>query len=490
MKDLAGRLVVGLAGFWPTDLEASWLVQHQPAGVILFSRNVSNYTSLAALCKALHEMVPGLEIVADHEGGPVSQLAAALGRPPSNWGLGVLDDVALTERVYAETGRRLAAVGIDRVLAPVADVLTEMRNPVIGSRSFGSDPALVARHTVAAVTGLLGAEMSVCLKHWPGHGGSSGDSHLEETGVAAGAVPIPFESGLNAGAGALMAGHLLVGDQAEPDHDGGANHSAVFPATLNPGFMAESKTKLGAGHVEHLLFYADDITMGALGPGMKRLGVPVPDVPESGLYDPEKLPLSWFEKLAEAGCDRFLIRGIPYAAFPVPDVPDRGKGGVGSEPPRDLTAEPTYPAGPYAEARERLWAVAGVDFAQEDSNLLWLDYSQGDRWAVAAGQNAGPGETGTLEAIRAGLEGMFCSVGDARAPNANKMDWARLVVSSHRPLPSLQELGLDPPSRGVCLAMGHPSLKIALEAWLGPGWRVGALYDIAREDLPGEGTKI
>ena len=85
MKDLAGRLVVGLADVWPTDFETSWLAQNHPAGVILFSRNIIDYNKLCDLCGFLHELVPGLEIMADHEGGPVSQLAGALGRPPSNW---------------------------------------------------------------------------------------------------------------------------------------------------------------------------------------------------------------------------------------------------------------------------------------------------------------------------------------------------------------------------------------------------------------------
>ncbi|MEN8005546.1 MAG: glycoside hydrolase family 3 N-terminal domain-containing protein [Candidatus Krumholzibacteriota bacterium] len=485
MKDPAGRLVVGLAGEWPTGFEAAWLAQKQPAGVILFSRNVKNYSQLYGLCRFLHELVPDLEIVADHEGGPVSQLAGALGRPPAAWGLGVLDDVGLTARVYEETGRRLRAVGIDRVLAPVADVLTERRNPVIGSRSFGADPTLVARHTVAAVTGLLAAEMRVCLKHWPGHGGSSGDSHLGETGVAKGAVPVPFESGLHAGAGAVMAGHLLVKDQGDPQ--------ARIPATLDPEFMADSRKSLGSGHVENLLFYADDVTMGALGPAMKRLGVSIPDALESGLYDPEVLPSAWFEKLADAGCDRFLIRGIPRTAFPLSDVPEGGPVPVVTEPTSRITPEPTFSAGAYAEARQRLWAVAGPGFADPDSELLWLDYARDDRWAVAAGQDAGPGEAGTMATLEAGLEGMFSAVRHGPAPDLPAVPWTRLVVSSHRPLPDLQDLQEmmpNPASRGVCLAMGHPSLQADLEAWLPKGWRVGALYDIALDELPGGGTKI
>jgi beta-N-acetylhexosaminidase len=151
-QNLARHLVVGLAGAELSDAERGWLAHYQPAGVILFSRNCFTYSQLSSLCVDLRELVPGLEIMADHEGGPVSQLARAVGRPPVPWALGVLDDVGLTARVHAETGRRLQAAGITRILAPVVDVLTVAENPVIGARAFGARESLVTRHTVAAVT--------------------------------------------------------------------------------------------------------------------------------------------------------------------------------------------------------------------------------------------------------------------------------------------------------------------------------------------------
>mgnify|MGYP000152097362 CR=1 FL=1 len=79
---LAQRLVVGLQGAVPTSAELLWLAAHRPAGVILFARNVLNYSQLSELCHGLKTLVPGLEIVADHEGGPVSVLAAAVETVP------------------------------------------------------------------------------------------------------------------------------------------------------------------------------------------------------------------------------------------------------------------------------------------------------------------------------------------------------------------------------------------------------------------------
>ena len=472
-QELASRLVVGLGGTWPTAFESAWLAQWQPSGVILFSRNVKDYRTLHDLCNLLHQLVEGLEISADHEGGAVSQLAEALGRPPSAWSLGVLDDVGLTASVYQETGNRLREVGIDRVLAPVADVLTEYRNPVIGARSFGSDVSLVTRHTVAAVTGLLAADMKVCLKHWPGHGGSNRDSHLGETAVRGGALPAPFESGLTAGAGAVMVGHLLI-DPVEDDSD-------AVPATLDREFLTDSRQRLGPGHVENLLFFADDITMGALGPAMKRLGIASPGPQETGLFDPVSLPLAWFEQLASAGCDRLLIRGIPGTAFPLTGKPDSQVNRVDSE----SQADPMFHAGPYDEVRRRLWVLAGSEFPDSDADLLWLDYSRSDRWGAAAGQNEGLGHGSVLDGLQVRLSRMFQSVSTTPDPLPSGQPRNRLVVSSHRPLPEKEDRLEGLASSGICLALGHPSLKTDLEGLLGPGWKVESLYDIAPEDLIG-----
>lgn len=466
----AQSLVVGLEGTWPTALEAAWLAEYRPAGVILFSRNVSCFSQLRNLCKLLHDLVPGVEVCADHEGGPVSQLGAALGRPPAAWGLGILDDVGLTARVFEETGRRLRAAGIDRVLAPVADVLTEIRNPVIGARAFGIETSLVTRHTVAAVTGLLRADMQMCLKHWPGHGGSSGDSHLGETTVGAGGVPAPFESGLTAGADGVMVGHLLP--------TGNPVDGQPLPATLDADFLGESRRLLAAGNMDRLVLFADDVTMGALGPAMGRLGVAVPEALESGLFDPALLPESWFEGLVAAGCDRLLIRGIPLAAFPL-------TGGAGAAPFMPQT-EPgdTVPfgKGAYEETRERLWAREIPEFADTTATVRMLDYTKGDRWEAASGR---PGDT--LAACEKRLAGFFRAVVSGGSLPAGEGPCRRLLVTSHRPLvqPDAQweEIRGSLAPEGVCVVLGHPSLKPRLEADLGPGWQVGALFDVTVEDL-------
>lgn len=467
-----GHLIVGLEGPVLARTEAAWLAAHQPAGVVLFSRNIIDFSQLRNLCGVLHSLVPGLEIMVDHEGGPVSQAAAAVGRPPSAWGLGVLDDPGLTVRVHAETGRRLAAAGIDRVLAPVADVLTEWRNPVIGSRAFGAEAGAVGRQVVAAVTGLLQGGVRVCVKHWPGHGGTDRDTHHASAAVEETVDGTPFAAALEAGADAVMVGHL---------HMGGWTSSGIpLPATLDPDALAKVKRSWGSGRRVDLI--ADDVTMGGLAEAMAGLGVSVSARDSRGMMPPELLPGLWLDHLVAAGCDLLLVRGIPYAAHPVPAEPAFPPTTAG-EPAK----APVFAEQPYAEARERLGRVATAGFEDDGADLFWLDFSSDDRWQAAAGATADPAD------LVAAFSGRFRSVRRVRAAEQVPDDCRRLAVSSHRPLAPEALAALETGTKGFCLALGHPSLARDLGAHLGRKWRIGSLFDVFAGDLPdipGAPTKI
>jgi beta-N-acetylhexosaminidase len=180
-------------------------------GVVLFSRDIAGPEQLAELTSSL----PGLLIAVDEEGGDVTRLETATGSSfPGNLALGAVDDVALTQRVGAAIGGELASVGVNFDLAPVADVIVDPANPIVGVRSFGSDPALVSRHVAAFVEGLQGVGVAACAKHFPGHGESLADSHLELPSVEteretlwARALP-PFAAAVEAGVRAMMTAHI------------------------------------------------------------------------------------------------------------------------------------------------------------------------------------------------------------------------------------------------------------------------------------------
>jgi beta-N-acetylhexosaminidase len=167
----------GFVGTTPPD----WLRKRLAGGlggVALFSRNIDNPAQVRAMVDALKAENPRAVVAIDEEGGDVTRLEANQGSSrPGNLALGTVDDLELTEAVAADIGRDLAAAGITLNYAPDADVNSNPDNPVIGVRSFGADPGLVARHTSAWVRGLQSTGIAACAKHFPGHGDTGVDSH-------------------------------------------------------------------------------------------------------------------------------------------------------------------------------------------------------------------------------------------------------------------------------------------------------------------------
>ena len=189
------------------------------AGVTLFGPNIEGPEQLAALTAQLHGAGPQPLVALDEEGGDVTRIAHLTGSPyPGNAALGAVDDVALTAAVHQALGHDLAALGVTVDLAPSVDVNTAADNPVIGIRSFGSDPGLVARHAAAAVSGLQAAGVAACAKHFPGHGSTSADTHRELVTVDASLDLLrrrdlpPFVAAIAAGVRGVMPGHLRVPD--------------------------------------------------------------------------------------------------------------------------------------------------------------------------------------------------------------------------------------------------------------------------------------
>jgi len=187
------------------------------AGVTLFGLNVQDSGQLAALTARLRAATTEPIIAIDEEGGDVTRISHQTGSDyPGNAALGAIDDVSLTTSVYAALGADLAALGINLDLAPAVDVNTAADNPVIGTRAFGSDPDLVARHGAAAVAGLQSAGVAACAKHFPGHGSTTLDSHLVLATVDAPMSVLrkrdlpPFEAAIAAGVRAIMPSHLRV----------------------------------------------------------------------------------------------------------------------------------------------------------------------------------------------------------------------------------------------------------------------------------------
>jgi beta-N-acetylhexosaminidase len=230
---------------FPGTVAPRWLLdalQAGLAGVTLFAPNMAaGPDALGKLTRTLRAAAPDLLVAADEEGGDVTRVWYDTGSPyPGNAALGAVDDTELTERVHAAIGADLAALGINLDLAPCLDVLAAPNNPVIGTRSFGADPALVARHGAAAVRGLQSAGIAASAKHFPGHGATLLDSHAELAVVPDGLAAVmerdlpPFRAALAAGVLTVMPGHLRV-----------AGLTGDLPASLSPAAIALLRTSLG-----------------------------------------------------------------------------------------------------------------------------------------------------------------------------------------------------------------------------------------------------
>ncbi|KRE43090.1 glycoside hydrolase family 3 protein [Knoellia sp. Soil729] len=204
----------GFVGLTPPD----WLLRELDlglGGVALFARNIDTLDQVAELTAGIHAANPRTLVAMDEEAGDVTRMEHSTGSSwPGNLALGMLDDVVLTEAVAREIGVMLDGVGVDLDYAPVADVNNNPDNPVIGVRSFGSDPAVVARHTGAWVRGLQSAGVLACTKHFPGHGDTSVDSHLGLPEVdfisPEDAVLHPFRAAIDAGTASVMTAHIVV----------------------------------------------------------------------------------------------------------------------------------------------------------------------------------------------------------------------------------------------------------------------------------------
>ena len=215
------RLALGtLLGAFRGEQAPQWavdLLTEGMAGHLLFGFNIVEREQLAALSASLHAARDGVLIAIDEEGGDVTRLAHRLGSPyPGNAALGALGDPAITRRVYRTIGAELDQLGLNLNLAPTVDVNTADDNPIIGTRSFGADPHRVAAHTAAAVIGLQSARVAACAKHFPGHGATLADSHLElptvdiDPAVLHGRELPPFIAAIEAGAKSIMTAHIRV----------------------------------------------------------------------------------------------------------------------------------------------------------------------------------------------------------------------------------------------------------------------------------------
>jgi beta-N-acetylhexosaminidase len=238
VEQKVGQLL--LLGFGGTTMDgtiATFLDEMQPGGVALFSRNIVDPEQTLTLVRAVREHDPRVRcgpscpaavpsslpmfVSVDQEGGSVVRLKRDALILPSAMALGATDDPELARRVGRQLGEDLQWWGFNMNLAPVLDVNSNPRNPVIGVRSFGGDPARVGEVGVGYITGLSEAGVVAVAKHFPGHGDTDVDSHyampvLHHDRARLEAIELrPFARAFAAGLPAIMTAHIALPKIAE-----------------------------------------------------------------------------------------------------------------------------------------------------------------------------------------------------------------------------------------------------------------------------------
>jgi beta-N-acetylhexosaminidase len=256
-------------------------------GVILFARNVVEPDQVAELCYEAARLVPDLPlwVSVDQEGGGVSRFKAPFTEWPAMATLGRSGDVRLAERFARALAAELRAVGITLDYAPVLDIHTNPKNPVIGDRALSEKADQVAKLGVAIIEALQGEGVAACGKHFPGHGDTLSDSHLElplvehpperlrEVEIA------PFKAAIAARVATIMTAHVFI-----PALDD------VNPATLSRRVVTDL---LRAELKFDGVVLSDDLEMKAI-----AATVPVPSAAVGAIA---------------AGCDGVLICGTDHA---------------------------------------------------------------------------------------------------------------------------------------------------------------------------------
>lgn len=250
----------GLPGPDLTDDDVRLFRETRAAGIMLYRRNFETPERLARLVTGLEEAVGRRILVAtDHEGGRIIMLGRAVTIFPDNLAAGTAGEVKFVHRQGLIEGRELRRLGVDVNFSPVLDVLTERYSPNIGIRSYGKDPALVARYGAARIRGLQGAGISACAKHFPGKGHAPVDAHLglpvidsDWSEMRSGHLP-PFLAAMEAGVDCIMTSHPLY-----PRLDPLPRMPATFSRLIVEEYLRGEMGYRG-------VIVSDDLEMGAIG---------------------------------------------------------------------------------------------------------------------------------------------------------------------------------------------------------------------------------
>ena len=186
MQPIIGQhMFIGLSGHALTVDEKKFIIEHNIGGICLFGRNVAEPKQVRELCAEIQSLrhkqadKAPLFIGIDMEGGRVHRLKPPFTQWPAMKKLGDMDAPTVSFHFANRMGQEMRAVGINLDFAPCVDVYSNPKNTVIGDRAISSNPEVVSKHVSAVVRGYIKSDIITCAKHFPGHGNTIIDSHLD-----------------------------------------------------------------------------------------------------------------------------------------------------------------------------------------------------------------------------------------------------------------------------------------------------------------------
>jgi len=261
LKEKIGQMViVGLDGYSIDENTRTMMNTFKVGGFILFGYNVESTSQLLALINWLkitnkRNRIP-LFISVDEEGGRVSRMPAEFVNLPSNGAIGRINSSELSYRIGRVIAEEVKAFGFNMDNAPVLDINSNPDNPVIGDRSFGSNAEVVSRLGVQTMKGIQDGGVIPVVKHFPGHGDTSVDSHVGLPAVnhslnrLRSFELIPFAEAIKNGADAVMVAHILL-NKIDPN-----NPASISTIVIND-ILRKQMNFNG-------VVVTDDMTMGAI----------------------------------------------------------------------------------------------------------------------------------------------------------------------------------------------------------------------------------
>jgi beta-N-acetylhexosaminidase len=257
-EKIGQMMLAGIAGTTVDTNTQNLITNYKIGGIIFFKENLVNPQQTVQLLNQIksNDLVLPLLLGVDQEGGRVTRLPGGIVNFPANKEIGAINNPQFSYKVGTILGKELKEFGFNLDFAPVLDVNSNPNNPVIGDRSFGNNSEIVSKLGIQTMKGIQSQNIITSIKHFPGHGDTSVDSHLELPIVNKSLKElkelelIPFERAIDNGADVVMAAHILL-----PKLD--ANSPASMSKTIMTDILRNQLRFSG-------VIITDDMTMNAI----------------------------------------------------------------------------------------------------------------------------------------------------------------------------------------------------------------------------------